>query len=182
MEINGTSLHAKSGNLDLQELRASLLYWDELVWPTSRAIHFSSGPDEQFLETQGILKRPSYTFNGDIAQGMAMTQIMAFQELDRREPGKWSLAQGANSFLLRDGPLIDGNLAMVELVRAIPVPNQDVPLAEILEFKNRRHDELIQLRSEIDNLFFEVDKAENAHEKLLENVKKLMILVRLFSD
>lgn len=172
MEISGTQLRAR-GQLDTQELRAALLYWDELVWPSSHMIYFASGPDEQFLEQQGILTRPTYSFNGDAAQGMAMTQIMAFKELDAREPGKWALAQGENSFLLRDGPMVNGNSAMIELVKAIPVPNLDVPLAEVLEFKTRRHDELLQLRSEIDSLFNDVNTAENTRDKLAENVQRV---------
>lgn len=173
IEIQGTSLFAKSSNLDVQELRAALLYWDKLVWPSSRMVYFSSGPDEQFLEDAGVLSRPSYSFNGDVAQGMAKTQIMAFQELDSREPGKWSLAQGQNSFLLLDGQLVNGKSAEVELVRAIPVPNKDVPLADILEFKAKRHDELMHLRSEIDGLFAQIGAADDPKAKLEENVRKV---------
>ncbi len=40
IEIDGTSLHVKSSNLDPQELRFALLFWDQLVWPSSRAVHF----------------------------------------------------------------------------------------------------------------------------------------------
>ena len=36
IEIEGNRLFAKSSNLDAQELRFSLLFWDRLVWPSSR--------------------------------------------------------------------------------------------------------------------------------------------------
>ena len=101
IEIQGNRLLLKSSNLDPQELRFALLFWDKLVWPSSRALHIASGPDEQFLESEGVLSRPSFTFNGDIAQGMAMTQIAAFSQLDQIEPGVWAIAQGENSFLER---------------------------------------------------------------------------------
>ena len=173
IEIRGTSLFAKSSNLVPQELRTALLYWDDLVWPSSRAIHFASNSDEEFLESSRVLARPSYTFNGDAAQGMAMTQLTAFQQLDDQEPGKWSLAQGQNSFLLHGGSLIKSSSVMIELVRAIPVPNKDVPLQEILEFKERRRDELMLLRVEIEGLFAEVEAAENTRETLLKNVQRI---------
>ncbi len=70
IEIEGTKLFVKSSNLDPQELRFALLFWDKLVWPSSRALHFVSGPDEQFLESAEILERPEYTYYGDAAQGI----------------------------------------------------------------------------------------------------------------
>lgn len=47
-EVQGTTLRVRSSNLDPQELRSSVLLWDRLVWPSSRAIHLASGPDESF--------------------------------------------------------------------------------------------------------------------------------------
>lgn len=69
IEVDGNQLLTKSSNLDSQELRVATLLWDRLVWPTSRAIYFVSGPDEEFLEQAGILSRPDYTVWGDAAQG-----------------------------------------------------------------------------------------------------------------
>ena len=43
--------------------------------------------------------------------------------------------------------------ALVELHNAIPVPDLNTPLEEILEFKFRRNDELNRLRLEMDNFF-----------------------------
>jgi hypothetical protein len=50
--IQGGRIFVGSSNLDPQELRFSLLFWDRLAWPASRNIHFGSGPDEQFLESE----------------------------------------------------------------------------------------------------------------------------------
>jgi Family of unknown function (DUF6236) len=161
MEIQDTRLHAKSTNLDPQELRFALFFWDQLVWPSSRAIYFASDPDERFLEDAGILTRPSYTFNGDMAQGMAMTQISAFRDYDQREPEKWALAQGENSFLLKYGDLEEGKGGLIELHRAVPIPDKDVPLNEILEFKQKRHDVLQLLRTEIDTFFTVLEAADD---------------------
>lgn len=55
IEIEGNRLYAKSSTLDPQELRFALLFWDQLVWPSSRAIHFASGADELFLESPTAL-------------------------------------------------------------------------------------------------------------------------------
>ncbi|MHB1618728.1 MAG: DUF6236 family protein [Sulfuricella sp.] len=173
IEVEGNHLLAKSSNLDPQELRFALLFWDRLVWPSSRAIYFASGPDEAFLESEGILTRPDYTFNGDVAQGIARGQIQAYQDLERTEPGVWALAQGESSFLLKEGLADEGKGALVELHRAIPVPKHDVPLAEILEFRQRRRDELVQLRHRLESFVSEIESAGDKTLALQKRVTEL---------
>lgn len=173
IEIEGTRLYARLSNLDPQELRFALLFWDRLVWPSSRAIHFASGPDEAFLESAGILTRPEYTFDGDGAQGIAKGQIQAYQDLERAEPGAWALAQGENSFLWKEGVADEGKGALVELHRAIPVPRHDVPLAEILEFRQRRRDELILLRHQLESFVSEIEGSADKSIALQKCVAEL---------
>jgi hypothetical protein len=173
VEIEGTRANIRSSNLDPQELRFSLLFWNRLVWPASRAIYLASGPDEQFLEQAGILSRPEYTFSGDGAQGLARTHIHALIDLDSREPGQWSLAQGENSLLLKDNLLERDVGVLLELQHAIPVPDKDVPLNEILEFKNRRKDELQLLRTELDGFVAAINQAEDKAAELKNHVAKV---------
>ena len=173
MEIAGGLFRRRSRYLEPQELRLALLFWDHLVWPSSRNFHFDSGPDEQFLESAGILTRPDYTVDGDLAQGIAAGQIQAFLDLDQREPGVWALAQGENSLLLRDQVLQEGNGAFVELTRAIPIPDKDVPLNEILEFKGKRHDELQLLRNELDNVIAALNEAQDKDAELSKRLTEI---------
>ncbi len=173
IQIEGGSLYAKSSNLDPQELRFALLFWDRLVWPSSRAIHFGSGPDETFLEGEGILARPEYTFNGNAALGLARGQIQAYQDLERAEPGVWALAQGENSFLWKEGLADEGKGALVELHRAIPIPRHDVPLAEILEFRQRRRDELILLRLQLESFVSEIEGSEDKSLALYKRIAEI---------
>ncbi len=161
IEINGSRLEVKSSNLDPLELRFALLFWDRLVWPSSHALHFASNPDETFLESASILARPDYTVYGDVARGIAIGQIQAYEDLEFAEPGVWCLAQGENSFLWKEGLADEGKGALVELHRAIPIPQQDVPLAEILEFRLRRHDELVLLRYQLESFVAEIDQADD---------------------
>lgn len=173
IEIEGAHLLAKSCNLDPQELRFALLFWDRLVWPSSRAIHFASGPDEAFLESAGILTRSEYTFNGDVAQGIAKGQIQAYQDLERTEPGVWALAQGENSLLWKEGLAEEGKGALIEFHRAIPVPKHDVPLTEILEFRQRRRDELILLRYQLESFVSEIEGSADKSLALQKRVAEL---------
>lgn len=104
---------------------------------------------------------------------MAMTQIAAFRDYDQKEPGKWAFAQGENSFLLKDGDLVEGKGALIELHRAIPIPDRNVPLNEILEFKRKRHDELQLLRTEIDTFFAALEAADDKSAALSECAAKI---------
>jgi hypothetical protein len=183
LEINGSKLVSKSSNLDPQELRFALLFWDRLVWPSSRAVHFASGPDEVFLESTGVLTRPEYTVYGDVAQGIARGQIQAYRDLELSEPGVWAIAQGENSFLLKDGLAFNEEGVLVELHRAIPVPKHDVPLAEVLEFRRRRRDELLLLRHQLESFASDIegsaDRSFALHTRVLELDKACANLLRV---
>lgn len=158
VEIQAEGLYAKDSNIDAQELRFALLFWDELVWPSSKAIHFESNEDERFLECAGVLRRPIYTYSGAVWHGYALGQIQAFRDLESKEPGCWALAQGENSLLLRNGLVEEGGGLSITLHRSIPVPKGDVPLAEILEFRTRRRDQIYNLRYCLDSLVKEIEK------------------------
>lgn len=162
------SVRVISTALDPQELRYSLLFWDELVRPQNNLIHIEPGAVEQFLMDEGILKMRSLRFvgNGEIAQSFAQMHIEAFKQLDGESPGTWSLATGPRSFNWDnlDGGNRDG--FSLELLRAIPVPDVDVPLEEVLEFKARRHPELLALRAEVDSFSLSISKAENTESEL----------------
>jgi hypothetical protein len=178
IEITPSGVTFKKNTLDSQELRFALLFWDKLVWPQSSIIHFDGGSDEQFLEQAGVLTKPKYGFAGllHVSQVVAEAHMQAFLNLEKREPGLWALAQGENSFLLKDRNVLEvGRGALVELNRAIPVPDKDVPLEDILDFKVKRYAELMRLRYEIDSLFRDVDNAADKQFELKRHIQQIEI-------
>lgn len=173
IEIDGSKLFAKSTNIDPIELRFSLLFWDKLVWPSSRAVHFGSGADEDFLIYEGVMERPDYTFDGDGAQGILKSQLQAYQDREANEPGRWALAQSESSLKIIEEQTPPARSLLVKLHRAIPVPSGDIPLTEVLEFKQRRLPELFRLREEIDNFYIKIDSADDksfAFQKSFESI------------
>lgn len=168
INLDGAGFTLHGGGLDAQALRHWLLFWDELAWPTSNLVHVAGGPDETFLEEVGVLSRPRMLMSGAFsgADVMALPHLAAFKRLDNEAPGKWCLATGASSFNWAQMPLTETNAAVLELYRAIPVPNDDVPLAEVLEFKQRRRDEIKRLRAEIDIYVAAVHTASEPHAVL----------------
>ncbi|WP_129514245.1 DUF6236 family protein [Burkholderia stabilis] len=169
VKVDGGGVVAKAG-LDPQELRFALLFWEKLAWPTTSGIHFTGGPEAEFLEGAGVLLRPKYLFDGSPGSILTRAQLQAFTDLNNQEPGAWAISQGENSLLLNSDIVVDGNGAYVELHRAIPIPTTDVPLNEILEFRERRRDELLLLRRELDTFVSDIDSADDHAAALASRV------------
>ena len=158
------------GGLHPQELRFALLYWDQLVWPMSKFLSFAGGVDAEYLTSCGVLRIPEYPYrvtnreppvdvHTQMVDAVIRTQLQAFTDLETANPGRWALAQGENSFLIEGGIATGNSGVMVELHRAIPIPQDDVPLAEILEFKRRRRDELLAFRLNLQELAAQIDRS-----------------------
>lgn len=161
MESAGTTLKLKSGVLDPQELRSSLLFWDRLDFPDQPLIKFGQNSDAEFLASAGVLKRTEIKISGrgDFATAVRDAHVAAFRYLDKENPGRWSLATGERSVSFGDDALELGRGALVRLHGAIPVPDKDVPLQDILEFRIRRSDELLALRTHLETIYQRVISA-----------------------
>lgn len=164
-----------SGGLDPQELRVGLLFWDKLAWPSNNLIHIGGNtPDVDFLTSAGILTRPRINIlGGQGASIMLRTQVEAFNQLEKAQPGTWAISQGQNSLLVNGGALDGYRSTLVELVKAIPVPEKDVPLAEVLELKLRRHAELIALRVELDSFYSAINNAADHDFELQKYISRV---------
>ena len=160
MQIDTANLSfSAQGGLDPSELRFSLLYWDKFVFPRSSLLSPVGDEGEEFLVSAGVLSRLIYTYSGGHPALIAFdTYMRAFSDLEKMEPGVWSLSQGEKSLFINNSAanLIDESGISLELIRAIPVPAADVPLNEILEFKEKRKDELMMFRAHIDQLVLEI--------------------------
>lgn len=157
-----------NGSLNAQDLRHAALLWDKIAWPQTNLSQPLGGPDEQFLEQAGFLIKPRmvYPFPSTVEGVAEIVHARTFWALEQQDPGCWSLAQGSDAALRKLGLLMPGRGALVELVSALPVPNEDVPLAEVLNFKLRRVNELLALRDSIEALKTRVLASENLVEAM----------------
>ncbi|UES58499.1 hypothetical protein GFK91_24435 [Roseibium aggregatum] len=160
MEIDGTKLYLRDSELHPHEIRTAVLFWDHIVSPKNAIFDFELGADAEFLTSAGILERPEYFFPGDQAQATLKGVLKAFNDLEKQHPGQWAIAQGENGLLVAGGAELFQNRGLqVSLHKAIPVPDFDVPLEELLRFKENRKTELQRLRLELDQLYFKVHEA-----------------------
>lgn len=175
LEITGETIHIKSSDLDTQELRASLLYWDRLSVPTSNIIHMHAGDDADYLQSCGILQRRQYTFVGSVAKSLIEAQILDFKTRESEEPGIWSLGGGENSILVEGKAADYGQGSILCLYNTLPVPKEYTSLADILEFKEKRQPELYAIREHIDQLIEEISSSNDSIDMLNQKLKHLDI-------
>lgn len=117
------------------------------------------------LPTEGLRKRirelgghiPERSNIPSPVRSNAIRHLLAFLEADLIAPGAWALANDVSSLLEMDTESRPANRGLlVSLFNCIPVPDSGVPLADVLQFKKRRNDELITLRAEVENLYLNI--------------------------
>jgi Family of unknown function (DUF6236) len=176
IEISGREMTFRSGPaLDPQELRFSLLFWDKLDFPINNVVGIGPDAETQFLQSAGLLNRTmtQVISGGDVVSSFVQTHIDAFRALDQREPGVWSLSTGKNAISFAGDDMELGKGVLVSLYRAIPVPDKDVPLEDILEFRARRRDELITLRHHLEDIYQRVISAGDGELALNTEIERL---------
>lgn len=178
--IVGTSI-TTGGGLDAQELRFSLLFWDKLDWPDNTVISIGSGGDAQFLEAEGILTRSfaKLVGGGDGAAIVREAFLSTFRHRDSLQPGLWSLARGERTLSFDEEELDAGRGLLFRLHRAIPIPDRDVALNDVLEFKLKRRDELNALRHNLEDVY---QRMKSAPDEALSQATEFGRLDKALSD
>ncbi len=140
-------------------IRKCLLYWDKLEWPEISLTPVNGGPDGDYLESAGVLRRPQILMGKwlepgelDYEHAVDLRLGKLFESLERWRPGCWSLGQ--SSKVNRSGPPESERRAVeFALYNMLPVPSDCVSIADILEFRDRYPAELTALRSALDDLY-----------------------------
>ncbi len=158
--FDGRTLHFPGlVGIDGISLRQYLVYWDKIEYPQNNLIHIANSPDIDFLVDTGVLTRTMIRFggfSGDIGAGYVLAQIQALKIKNDIEPGQWSLAQATDRLFIPEDVSSATRAVEIELYRSLPLPSEDIPLTDILEFKLRYRDELFALRSYIDEMYQEI--------------------------
>lgn len=137
-----------------------LLYWDRLVSPTNTMINFGL-PCEDELIRLGILEAPKFSLYGTedpfCAEFGALSQTRSLEIMRKKYKGTdWRIHSLNDELNFSDSDSVTKQTLRFDLCNLLPVPGPEINLNEILEFKQRRSDELIALHSYIDELYFEV--------------------------
>jgi hypothetical protein len=130
-------------------------------------------PDLRFLESAGILEieKASILVNpGDpddpSPEFISRTKDKMFLNRDKWEPGIWALADYTDEFECPNPDVPITRAALFRLADVLPAPRDDVPFADILEFKQKYRDELLNLRARLDSLYSQiVDSHDRPHQE-----------------
>jgi hypothetical protein len=147
-------------SLSPQEIRYYALYWDKVVIPGSNLVHIGL-PEEDVLIKSGVIERPRVGFQGsfsgaDLGHSFAVAQSVVAKKLMEEEiTTDWVLHQIGNKLLIPKEYIEPKNSLRFELVNLLPVPDGATPIADILEFKERRKTELNALHECIELAYIE---------------------------
>lgn len=175
MKISGTSVSVESPFLDAGELRRALLFWDLIAWPASRGIYIDGGIDAEYLMAEGRLVRPTFYVNGDAATGLSMAFSDTLRVLEQKRPGQWMMSDGKASLGLRKSNLLVDRGVLTTMSNLIPVPMHDMPLEEVLRFRDARLPEVLSLRSALDRLYQDWVNSEDQDHQLRMAINEIDI-------
>lgn len=141
-------------------LRQWSLYWDKVVEPGQALVGGSDPtPDLEYLRKLGLFatsaKPTLRRVSGTIPPFLADRRFEVLQEMERQNPGSiWAISTHDDGWV---GPAGQPDSALrIKLMNALPVADYDVPIDDILEFKERRRDEREALLHQIDKLYLSV--------------------------
>lgn len=146
--------------VDPHELRFAALFWDAIDCPTGMMTKES--PDVDFLVEAGVAYRSHITHRKENSRTFSMELVAAVDPVaamlanDTVSPGLWSVQhnpgnEGEGLIKRKESAAIVFNLHST-----IPIPDQDVPLAELLEFKFRRSSELKALENYLSEVYLKI--------------------------
>ncbi|MDR6294079.1 hypothetical protein E9232_006633 [Inquilinus ginsengisoli] len=176
--ISEGHVRSSGAQLDPDYLQFCILFWDELIWPHNRNFSFISPNQTSLLEQEGILKRPEYTISGWVNEIIPKTYLAAFIDMDRREPGRWSLSSSASTIIGLSTSIIPNMGMEFSLYQALEIPSGSVPQNEVLEFKFKRKDELLSLRIYIDDILEYISKSGNPDRALLSKLGEIELKIK----
>ncbi|HIF9383877.1 TPA: DUF6236 family protein [Photobacterium damselae] len=158
--INEDSSMSFGSNLTPETIRYYMLYWDHLMIPDNNLISFGI-PDEDQLQNTKRYYRPRTQFTGsfrgnEIAKAIIKDQNDLAQLFSKDPKIDWITHQNGDGFILPDKNSQDINALRFGLRNVLPIPNDDININDVLEFKSSRADELESLQSYLDELYFEV--------------------------
>jgi hypothetical protein len=147
-------------SISKEELRYYILYWDKVVIPGNNLVYIAVPEEEELIASHAIVRpRVQYqgTYQGDqVTYAILECQTLVAERLMQDKTVDWVLHQVGDSLALPPNFASQRDTIRVALTNILPVPDAEIPVQEILKFKQNRKDELIELHDSLDELYFEV--------------------------
>jgi hypothetical protein len=152
-----SGLSLSGGSFDPELVRNALLLLDRLVQPDNNGISIGNLREEcgglEFAQVS-LAK-----FQGRITADVLRTTAQeTYRRLDEREGGRWSIVRNVHENVFPTELLNEATALKFTLENALPFPDRDVPLEDVLAFKQHRQAELMALRVYLDGLVLEAER------------------------
>ena len=168
------------GGISAAEIRYYIFYWDKVIIPASR-IMYAVIEDEELLLQTGVIERPRTKtglgrISGDNIANLIISEQASIAKtiMEENPDAEWILHQFNSEIILPPEFCVELQTIKFELINALPVPNSNVPIVEILDFKNRRATELSNVHKLLDELFIEIINDPEPTEKKAACIKRLV--------
>lgn len=179
VKIIGKNSLSIDGDFDPVEIRNYLLYWDMIDFPINNIIGFGLSPELEYLKSIGKLKQTKVNvmLNGEVADLYVKSQLIALNQNNKINSGCWSLGQSNIDILLPKEEVVMDRSIEVDLYKCLPIPTADVHFDDILYFKDKRKDELLEFRLLMDNFYLELIKSGDSERALASYTQKVQLKI-----
>ena len=182
-EGDENSLIMFPGGINPNKLRQYILYWDKIDYPSNNIMYKQLTPDEEYLVNAGVMQRTDVRFWSDKPINInplvfINAQIETFKNKSQNIGEVWNIAQPTRKIILPRKDSFVSRSIQVELLDCLPVPTSDVNLEDILNFKEKRYHELLELRALLDEMYTSIiNSADIGFEKnrCIEKVQNKII-------
>ncbi|WP_240206759.1 DUF6236 family protein [Vibrio sp. CyArs1] len=185
--------------LELDSLRYALLFWDVIDFSAMESFMMRdsflgpSNPELDLLKAEGLAVngKPPAGLDVELAgRGLYIQEIPLYSQLaslvhlNKSNDCEWSLFQTQPEVFIPKEASIIRAATEFSLFNMLPIPASDVPLEDVLSFREKRQPELLALRDVIDtftaricsaeNTVKEAEKVKSTLERELENYSKVV--------
>lgn len=167
---NGFSLSYHDSN---EQLRFFLLYFDQICLVplnfTGMPSIFCSSEEEQLAAKQGLVSFvwPRIVVTGETNENLLRQDISrVFRLMNSGENGHWALAVPPG--FRTDAEVSQWNAATAVLRDVLPSPSAEVPLSDIIDFKNQNAEAVRNLLFAIDEIFVSLQFDDSSRRDLVE--------------
>jgi hypothetical protein len=147
-------------SISAEEIRYYVMYWDKVVIPGNNLVYIGI-PEEEQLLASGAISRPRVAFRGSFGGDQVTAAILSCQSIVAEKlipetSTDWVVHQIGNELAFPSELSTERNVVRVALAGSLPVPVAETPIANILEFKERRRDELRELHDALDEMYLSI--------------------------
>lgn len=146
-----------------EDLKQYVWLFDHIEWPTTTCATNIGTPTElgEFLMSEGLLSRQQFDVSDEVYLGNKFFRLflLAREHYDQLKEDYTLIAQDRDRFYLpssfdREG--MDHRTAQIRLLHALPIPGENVPIQDILEFKAKNSDLLKRLMYHMDEIYLKL--------------------------